>query len=709
MDINKLTYELIKDLLPEIGEGTAKGYPYIKNHDVLELDDGEYLWGTVVYNFTPPSGLDYSVVINYDYDPEEHSKEYEPGDKLLNIAKIDFSAEESYEATNRQELYNIMTTIGEILKEEFNRPEVKGRLDAIQYMPALGKSRNVKPGENLAGGTQRDRLYLAYIKKAVPTGRVEHIRDKYAGKVVTRVHLKESHKGKSTKLAAKSNTESTVEETYKGKKTNNGAPGTFKAKITKAYGGDVTIEKARKFKNRENATALDKQQANWFINFHSKNENLNEIGDASAKVYPFTSDIDPSKLVDIAKKFHETNTSTVYFDTKLVYKFKTDKANYDVGFHVVMERKRYANITQNPNWKPGPPYKTYAAVGFNIEGDTEEKSSNLNEQFSVLSTVTKIIFDFIDNVNASGGNLVSLQVAPKSDVGTRSKLDSKRGKFYAAYIKKNLSKLSNYDAKEGKNAKGYEYIEIYKKNLINELVTDTEVICDKCGWTWKIADGGEDVYTCHNTLPGGSVCGHNNDPDLFETPNPEAGSAIPYGSGYRAVKERLNEDLYSVGGPADSPVGSEPEVTMQDKLEPYLIEITQYMYRQGLNIDPAPEIEFVEDQENAQNVLGKTAYYDPTTRTIVLYTTGRHPKDILRSFTHEMIHHMQNLEGRLENMSGTTNVNEDGYLANIEREAYDNGNMIFRSWENDREGNNSIHNMRGFTPGSYDMQPSDSN
>jgi hypothetical protein len=65
-----------------------------------------------------------------------------------------------------------------------------------------------------------------------------------------------------------------MEETYKGKRTDNGAPGTFKAKITKAYGGDVTIEKAKKFKNRENATALDKQQANWFINFHSKNENL---------------------------------------------------------------------------------------------------------------------------------------------------------------------------------------------------------------------------------------------------------------------------------------------------------------------------------------------------------------------------------------------------------------------------------------------------
>ena len=303
-------------------------------------------------------------------------------------------------------------------------------------------------------------------------------------------------------------------EAYKGKKTNNGAPGTFKAKITKAYGGDVTIEKARKFKSRENATALDKQQANWFINFHSKNEN------------------------------------------------------------------------------------------------------------------------------------------------------------------------------------------------INELVTDTEVICDNCGWTWKIADGGDDLYICHNTLPSGGVCGHNNDPDLFEAPNPEAGSAIPYGSGYRTVEKNLNEALYSVGEPADAPIQTTPSYAeVEQELKPYITELVDFMVKQGLNITPVPRIEFVEDEENAKVTLGRTAYYDPNNKVITLYVTRRHPKDVLRSFAHEMIHHMQNLEGRLENMSGTTNVNEDGYLANIEREAYDNGNMIFRSWENDREGNNSIHNMRGFTPGSYDMQP----
>lgn len=53
-----------------------------------------------------------------------------------------------------------------------------------------------------------------------------------------------------------------------------GAPGTFKAKITRAYGGNATIEKAKKFKARKNATTLDKKQANWFINMHSKNESI---------------------------------------------------------------------------------------------------------------------------------------------------------------------------------------------------------------------------------------------------------------------------------------------------------------------------------------------------------------------------------------------------------------------------------------------------
>ena len=228
-----------------------------------------------------------------------------------------------------------------------------------------------------------------------------------------------------------------VQEAYKGKRTNDGAPGTFKAKITKAYGGDVTIEKARKFKNRENATPHDKRQANWFINFHSKNENL-----------------EPSDL-------------------------------------------------------------------------------------------------------------------------------------------KNTGKSS------------------------------------------------------------------------------------PYGSEYTPVQEGL---------------------------APYIKDLTKYMYNQGLTIDPAPEIEFVEDEDNAKNPLGKTAHYDPNQKLIVLYTTGRHPKDILRSFAHEMIHHVQNLEGRLGNIH-TTNVNEDDFLKALEREAYERGNMAFRSWENGLRGDNGVKYIKGFAPRDHNDKP----
>ena len=52
-----------------------------------------------------------------------------------------------------------------------------------------------------------------------------------------------------------------------------------------------------------------------------------------------------------------------------------------------------------------------------------------------------------------------------------------------------------------------------------------------------------------------------------------------------------------------------------------------------------------------KNLLGKTAYYDPNTQTIVLFTEGRHPKDIVRSFAHEMVHHVQNLENRFKDIT----------------------------------------------------------
>ena len=44
--------------------------------------------------------------------------------------------------------------------------------------------------------------------------------------------------------------------------------------------------------------------------------------------------------------------------------------------------------------------------------------------------------------------------------------------------------------------------------MYNETVTDTDIICDNCGWTWAIVDGGDDLYICH-------TCGHDNTPNTM--------------------------------------------------------------------------------------------------------------------------------------------------------------------------------------------------
>jgi hypothetical protein len=101
---------------------------------------------------------------------------------------------------------------------------------------------------------------------------------------------------------------------------------------------------------------------------------------------------------------------------------------------------------------------------------------------------------------------------------------------------------------------------------------------------------------------------------------------------------------------------------------------------QGMKITPLPEVKVKKDLVEAEDFFGKTAYYSPNEKEVVLYTQGRHPKDVMRSFVHEMIHHMQNLEGRLGKVN-TSNTNEDTELLEIEKEAYLKGNITFRNWE----------------------------
>ena len=94
-------------------------------------------------------------------------------------------------------------------------------------------------------------------------------------------------------------------------------------------------------------------------------------------------------------------------------------------------------------------------------------------------------------------------------------------------------------------------------------------------------------------------------------------------------------------------------------------------------------ITFQSDGSNAQKLLGKTAHYDPTTNHVVVYVTGRHPKDVMRSLSHELVHHAQNCRGEFGNTPATTPgyAQKDNHLRRMEEEAYKVGNLCFRDWE----------------------------
>ena len=106
--------------------------------------------------------------------------------------------------------------------------------------------------------------------------------------------------------------------------------------------------------------------------------------------------------------------------------------------------------------------------------------------------------------------------------------------------------------------------------------------------------------------------------------------------------------------------------------------------REKYNIQQAPKLFLRKDEENADMLFGRTAFYQPDKQIIVVYISNRHPKDILRSFCHELIHHVQNERGDLD--VGGNNFNpkyaqEDEHMRKMEMEAYLKGNLLLRDFE----------------------------
>ena len=119
-----------------------------------------------------------------------------------------------------------------------------------------------------------------------------------------------------------------------------------------------------------------------------------------------------------------------------------------------------------------------------------------------------------------------------------------------------------------------------------------------------------------------------------------------------------------------------------NNLEPHLNGMYDH-FESKYGFKKPPVIVFDTDPDNQPNVLGKTAYYDPQSLEIHIFVDGRHPKDILRSIAHELIHHRQNMESRLDTggYTGPGYYLENDELKEVEHEAMLEGNATMREYE----------------------------
>jgi len=115
--------------------------------------------------------------------------------------------------------------------------------------------------------------------------------------------------------------------------------------------------------------------------------------------------------------------------------------------------------------------------------------------------------------------------------------------------------------------------------------------------------------------------------------------------------------------------------------------IKQFMpfAQEQMGFNRPPKLFLRQDAENGANPLGKTGFYDPQAESITIYVSNRHPKDILRSLSHELMHHTQNCNGDFDNVE-SQGMGEQGYAQNnahmrtMEIQAYQ-ASIVFRDWE----------------------------
>ena len=115
--------------------------------------------------------------------------------------------------------------------------------------------------------------------------------------------------------------------------------------------------------------------------------------------------------------------------------------------------------------------------------------------------------------------------------------------------------------------------------------------------------------------------------------------------------------------------------------------LVKFLLENGFTSAPTPPVHLHRKPQDEKNPFKQfTGFFQPSDFEIHLFLNGRHPKDVLRTLAHELVHVKQYNENRLA--EGGADLKDDPALRECELEAFTQGNLGFREWTEQMENEN---------------------